>query len=255
MPNITGLSNAQEQAFQERTVNKIARTSEAALRKEIERAMKSAVGLTTGELAAAKFQHERKIEEIMTSKYTRTWQLFGGRIVESAEKKELMSVPLAERFLAAMQAWLRSDGAEKITMIAGTTFDQASKIINDVNAQALADGVGEIQRAKMINDAISKEGGKLSKLRSRVISRTEVHAAANASSYSAAQVTGLPMNKEWVAAGGSRTREHHREANGQMRQLNEMFIVNGEEMRYPHDSSGSAENVINCRCTVVYSVG
>jgi hypothetical protein len=36
-------------------------------------------------------------------------------------------------------------------------------------------------------------------------------------------------------------------------ELNGYFIVMGEELSYPGDINGSAENVINCRCTVTYT--
>ena len=60
------------------------------------------------------------------------------------------------------------------------------------------------------------------------------------------------MKREWVAAQGERTREDHSAANGQIVSMNQPFIVGGEELMYPGDPNGSAENVINCRCIVAY---
>jgi hypothetical protein len=36
--------------------------------------------------------------------------------------------------------------------------------------------------------------------------------------------------------------------------IDEPFIVSGEELMYPGDPSGSAGNVINCRCAIGYVV-
>ncbi len=57
--------------------------------------------------------------------------------------------------------------------------------------------------------------------------------------------------KSWVAILDGKTREWHREADGQTVNLAESFIVKNEELLYPSDSSrgASAENIINCRCS------
>lgn len=60
-------------------------------------------------------------------------------------------------------------------------------------------------------------------------------------------VTGL--KKQWIWSGKSRAT--HSAVNGQIRDVNEPFDVGGERMMHPHDSSASAENVINCGCTSV----
>ena len=68
-----------------------------------------------------------------------------------------------------------------------------------------------------------------------------------------AKELGFKVYKKWVATKDSRTRDAHVKANGQIVPQDEPFIVGGEKMMYPGDSSlgASAENVINCRCTMV----
>ena len=46
-------------------------------------------------------------------------------------------------------------------------------------------------------------------------------------------------------------RPGHAEADGQEVKIDEPFIVDGESLMYPGDVTGSASNVINCRCTVI----
>lgn len=66
-----------------------------------------------------------------------------------------------------------------------------------------------------------------------------------------AEKLGFEVYKRWVATDDERTRPWHVEADGQEVPLNEPFIVGGEELMYPGDENGSAENVINCRCTMI----
>ena len=85
-----------------------------------------------------------------------------------------------------------------------------------------------------------------------MIARTESHAAANAAQITGAKASGVVDKKEWVAAGGGDTRDAHARADGQVVGIDEPFIVGGERLRYAGDPSGSAENVINCRCATIY---
>lgn len=61
----------------------------------------------------------------------------------------------------------------------------------------------------------------------------------------------VPVEKEWVSVGDSRVRDAHLSADGQTQTLNEPFIVDGEQLRWPGDSTlgASVGNVINCRCS------
>ena len=58
---------------------------------------------------------------------------------------------------------------------------------------------------------------------------------------------GVEVQKEWMATLDSRTRESHRNLDGERRELDERFS-NG--LMYP-GASGSAKEVYNCRCTMV----
>lgn len=91
--------------------------------------------------------------------------------------------------------------------------------------------------------------------RAHTIARTSVVPAANGAHDEVAGVINdqvVPLDKEWLATDDDRTREHHAEANGQRVPYAEPFIVMGEAMMYPGDPAGSAANVVNCRCVVLY---
>jgi len=58
--------------------------------------------------------------------------------------------------------------------------------------------------------------------------------------------------KRWNAILDNRTREAHALADGQIRRLDEDFIVDGENLSFPRDPRGSIGNIINCRCIIDY---
>ena len=134
----------------------------------------------------------------------------------------------------------------RITEVTDTTRRQ---IVNAVE-RGYSEGLG--QRA--IADAILDLVPSLSSTRANVIARTETHGAANYGSQEAAKQTGLPMQKEWLAAQDERTRETHREANGNIVRMDDTFRVGDSDLQFPGDPSGSAQEVINCRCTLAYVI-
>ena len=89
--------------------------------------------------------------------------------------------------------------------------------------------------------------------------RTAVTEAENAGRQDAAndlQKKGVILQKEWIATGGSRTRKWHREADGQIVDNDEPFLVENykgkiEKLMYPGDKSlgASGSNLYNCRCS------
>lgn len=64
----------------------------------------------------------------------------------------------------------------------------------------------------------------------------------------------ISPTKTWNAIEDNVTREAHLEADGQSVPVDSNFEVDGEELEYPGDDSGSVENTINCRCEVTYDV-
>ena len=104
---------------------------------------------------------------------------------------------------------------------------------------------------------LRKEFRPINKNRAALIARTETHSAAGFAHQSyhkqVGDSYGVSMRKTWVATSGSRTRETHRQANGQVVSMDEDFIIGGVPMSYAGDPRGGAANVCNCRCVVVYT--
>ena len=66
----------------------------------------------------------------------------------------------------------------------------------------------------------------------------------------------IAMQKVWDAILDDRTREAHAIADGQVRGMGVPFIVAGEMLKVPGDTSlgASAGNIINCRCSARYTL-
>jgi len=256
---LTGLSLSQEQAYQERETEKLARRMERSFTREILKAMREFAEYdgNPGKQSQAMAEHKDRLAKLLERDYSRAFDLFGARVLRAGEKAHpgrWETKNAQDEFDRMRQAWIAQMVAQKVTPIAGTTEKQAKRIINDIVAQATIDGLSQAATGDRIRKAINEQGGLLARGRSRVIARTETHSSANAAGQEAAQATGLDMQKEWVSARGPRTREDHSEADGQTVDLAASFFVGGEELRYPGDPNGSAGNIINCRCASVHVV-
>ena len=81
--------------------------------------------------------------------------------------------------------------------------------------------------------------------------RTMTTGAENAGrvdSYHRAESMGIEMEQQWLATLDNRTRESHRQMDGEHVPVGKLFS-NGCE--YPGDPNGPAEEIWNCRCTLV----
>lgn len=57
--------------------------------------------------------------------------------------------------------------------------------------------------------------------------------------------------KRWVTAGDERVRPSHAAANGEVRKINEQFLVGGYLMAVPGDPAAPWSETVNCRCSIV----
>jgi hypothetical protein len=85
------------------------------------------------------------------------------------------------------------------------------------------------------------------------IARTEGHRVNQQASLDAGEVAkdkGADILKQWDSTMDKHTRPWHREADGQIVEWDEDFIVMGERLKAP-SIGGSARNVCNCRCQLL----
>jgi HK97 family phage portal protein len=87
--------------------------------------------------------------------------------------------------------------------------------------------------------------------RAMAIARTEASGAMSQGSWDQAKDAGIFVAKEWLSFDDGNTRPTHLQARDEgVIPINNKFKSNNLE--YPLDPSGNADEVINCRCTLVY---
>lgn len=137
------------------------------------------------------------------------------------------------------------------------------KLTNRSNLIGLVETRNSAEIAKLITTlrvrqvAIERQMGELSDVEARAEIRTTEHEGtalqALVGAYMGSEVIGFGAKKEWNAILDDKTRPAHRIADGQVVNIDEDFIVDGEPLMFPGDDSrASIGNTINCRCTAMY---
>jgi hypothetical protein len=100
---------------------------------------------------------------------------------------------------------------------------------------------------------VIQETGEFSAKRAEMIARTETTRAYNAGTLAGAQALGEfgPTEKVWSSGMDERVRETHAAADNQYVGINEQFQVGDALMDAP-GGDGPAEEVVNCRCTLLF---
>lgn len=184
---------------------------------------------------------------VILATWETTAQVFGERMAAqvgkrhgSMERKNLFGDIFRAAFLEFSRRWI----ATKVTEINSTTEKQIRELVE----QGLDDGLGVDAIGKMIRERTIP----MSRLRGHVIARTETKFASSWANDTAAQESGLELQKEWASGMDDRVRESHIDADGQRVAMGERFNVGGYLLEYPGDASGPAEEVIMCRCVTLY---
>lgn len=157
--------------------------------------------------------------------------------------------PIADPFLQAAVNWLKANGAREAAMISNTSRKGI--------ADQIRIGMIKNETQEQIAERIRKRYRSIGRSRAERIAHTEVHAASNYGSLTAAQESGQRLAKIWVNTPDNRVRDEHVEAGGQKQPLNAAFIIDGERLMHPGDSSlgASSHLVVNCRCYLFFVAG
>lgn len=123
--------------------------------------------------------------------------------------------------------------------------------------------IAELGKAAALGETVDQQAARVSHLldvtgtenwpaRARTVAVTEVHRAYNMGAYALGMRVYINENrmviKRWDAQEDGATRVGHRDADGQLQRVTNPFTVAREPLMFPGDPSGSAWNVINCRC-------
>jgi hypothetical protein len=208
-------------------------------------------------------------ETLVDNHYKRTQNAFKGVILPGKKQVEITDEDREEILLLALLTWREQNASQSAVAITATTRDNMFDAINTALEQARNEGITLTNREL----AVSAAAILRRKLQSRVsgIAITETQKPSESTKHIEAETeSGLTprilggsalapttSRKRWRTVGDDRVRKIHRQVNGQMRSLNEPFIVNGQYLMHPGDSSlgASIDNVANCRCISQYIIG
>ena len=128
----------------------------------------------------------------------------------------------------------------------GYDVDKLKKTVTSEITRGIATGLQYVEIARNI---ANHTGVAMS--RAKTIARNEaarVQEKATMDAAYKAKAKGADVLKEWSAILDGKTRPHHRELDGQIRELDEPFTVAGKKAMHPKDFDDAAEDM-NCRCT------
>jgi hypothetical protein len=154
-----------------------------------------------------------------------------------------------------IQAWTHVHIKDKVREVWSTSVDYYKKSVRTATDQALEEGLGVEQTAKRIQDIVNENMGNINRWRARRIAQTELIGARNHGAHDSmiqAKADGARILKRWNTVPGAKNERHNLVPglDGQLREVEKPFNVQGEALMYPVDPRGSAENTINCRCFI-----
>jgi hypothetical protein len=130
----------------------------------------------------------------------------------------------------------------------GIDLDYGQKYIK----KHVTSGILQGKSVYKIADDLQKDLTNMERASAIRTARTAVTSAQNGGrqdSMNAAAKMGIKLRKRWVSAKDMRVRDAHGKADGQTVNIDEPFIVGGEKLMFPGDtSSASGRNIYNCRC-------
>lgn len=175
------------------------------------------------------------------------------KAIEKASGWTLRRLGVADSFIGANVRDIRSQALlgtieNRIKGVGDTMYHEATSALR----VALENGEGVDKAAARVSHSLNVSAG-----RARTIARTEAAAVVNGADAGISQElqqAGITHVVEWLSTPGDRTRKTHKSANGQRIVVGEKFQVGRSRLAYPGDPNGSAEEVINCRCTTLLDV-
>lgn len=142
-------------------------------------------------------------------------------------------------FINAVLDYFKKWLLEKVVVpISRTTINQIEAVLQ----QAIAGGWGVDKAVKQLEES------PITKVRARLIVRTETVKATNFTQLAAADNEDYEMEKQWIAIEDKRTRRSHSHAgvDGERVDIDQPYS-NG--LMFPGDPQGDIEEIANCRCT------
>lgn len=144
--------------------------------------------------------------------------------------------------------------AKKLKKLVPDMNKHSIEVMLNAFKHAIERGDTPSERAQLVQEvsaqAANGEAGPFTMQRAMRISRTMSTAAANGGKLEGWKQSEVVTGKRWRSANQTRTRKSHKKANGQEKPLDEPFEVGKDKLMHPGDPSGSAKEIVNCRCAM-----
>jgi HK97 family phage portal protein len=210
-------------------------------------------------LLQAAEKHKHPMTATIEKHIRYTVEDFGLNILANAKSEfpGLVETKSQRYFQSFVDLFVKQRTSQAMTQIQSTTTKKVHEISRRLVSGAIEDGETNAELADKFIDQFDS----LSESRARTIARTEVSIASNTGAREAVKSLDVPgLEKEWVTANDDRVRDgdkghaDHLSMNGESVPLDGYFNVPPDaKMDGPGDESADAEQVINCRCVLVYS--
>jgi uncharacterized protein with gpF-like domain len=192
-----------------------------------------------------------ELYQVLKDLYNEAALIYGASIVKNLPKTEKRyPMGFSQMMRELMENYFRLELLNTVNDITATTREK----IQEIFIKATNEGLSFNDIIKLLTEQ------SFTKIRAKLIARTETVTAANQGAMFAAQSVGLKMNKVWISAKDFRTRRlprykfDHFHMNGVTVGFDELFDVSGQKMQQPGDRKhgATAGNICNCRCTVAF---
>jgi len=171
--------------------------------------------------------------------------LLASYIASAVREAELLDVPLdMGLYNERAGKWL-----EKVKSVDYWESDKApnATTIKQIHSR-LAQGMEAGESVSELAERIDGLYEQTYKGRALTIAKTETAGAFGEGAEELRREEGVEK-KEWITTMDDMTRDDHAAANGQAVKVGRPFNIGGEDLMYPGDPSGSAEQICNCRCS------
>lgn len=190
------------------------------------------------------------------------WTEVGGRfgfdtelMIRSAKKGLELKEDVRQTWDNRMKVYVAQRSLKKAQAIITTEQEAINRVIDGVIEKSLNEGIGIIETRKLlVKDLQGDVMMEMENWQAQRIAITEVGSAQNTSSFEAAQENSEGVKKIWMFIPGLKTfRENHQgfEALGAV----DMDYEYAPGLQHPGDENGSAEEVINCYCDMIWDTG
>jgi hypothetical protein len=161
-------------------------------------------------------------------------------------------------FERSMLNYAKRNAGQKIKNINDTTKRYLKESVRDALKEGFDEGLGTDEIRRRIVKNVVNNLKTIGFNRSKMIAQTEMVTASNIASMEGANSTGLEYRKFWSTSGLPNVRESHLAAEQESISKNGLredeTFDSCPGMAYPGDPNGEADDVVNCRCSVLIEI-